>query len=196
VLSDVLQPDPERVMGFVGLQGLLGAVQAMIHGVAIQRDRPGVNPAEAGPRPRVARETGVRSRRLGGIHPHSLVWTTRERQPLVDAPAAEFLQRYLRAAARQERARIVALGVVQTHVHVLFEAGTTTSLPRLVQRFKGGSSASINREGRADGPTPLRWAKGYTIHTVGTRGLRAARAYVENQGARRPRERIAFPSAS
>jgi REP element-mobilizing transposase RayT len=80
--------------------------------------------------------------------------------------------------------------MVRTHVHVLFEARTTTSLPRLVQRFKGGSSALINREGHTEGPTPIRWAKGYAIHTVGTRGLRAARAYVERQDEHHPAERI------
>jgi REP element-mobilizing transposase RayT len=125
---------------------------------------------------------------------YHLVWTTRERHPLLDSAAAEFLQRYLRAVARQERARILAMGMVQTHVHVLFEAGTTTSLSRLVQRFKGGSSALINREGHTNGSNVVRWARGYAIHTVGMRGLRAARAYVENQGAHHPRERIASSS--
>jgi len=121
---------------------------------------------------------------------YHLVWTTRERRPLLDASAFRFLERYLKSVARQEHARILALGVVRTHVHVLFEARTTTALPRLVQRFKGGSSALINREGHAEGPVPVRWARGYAIHTVGTRGLSAARAYVANQGAHHPAERI------
>jgi REP-associated tyrosine transposase len=126
---------------------------------------------------------------------YHLVWTTRDRSPLLDQAAGRFLERYLRAVARQEHARILALGLVRTHVHVLFEARTTTALPRLVQRFKGGSSALINREGHTDGPRPIRWAKGYAIHTVGTRGLRAARAYVENQGEHHPSERIGTPLA-
>jgi len=119
-----------------------------------------------------------------------LVWTTRERRPLLDAAGARFLERYLPAVARQERARILALGAVQTHVHVLFEARTTTALSRLVQRFKGGSSALINREGHTQGTHAVRWARGYAIHTVGTRGLRAARAYVESQATHHPAERI------
>jgi len=122
---------------------------------------------------------------------YHLVWTTRDREPVLDGAAALFLERYLRAVARQEHARILALGMVRTHVHVLFEAGTTTSLPRLVQRFKGGSSALINREKHTRGPTPIRWAKGYAIHTVGFRGMRAARSYVENQAAHHPADRIA-----
>jgi putative transposase len=121
---------------------------------------------------------------------YHLVWTTRDRNPVLDAAAVRFLGRYLRSVARQERARILALGVVRTHVHVLLEASSTTLLPRLVQRFKGGSSALINREGHTEGPTPVRWAKGYAIHTVSARGLRAARAYVEGQDRHHPKEAI------
>jgi len=122
---------------------------------------------------------------------YHLVWTTRDREPVIDDAAARFLERYLRGVARQEHARILALGTVRTHVHVLFEAGTTTSLPRLVQRFKGGSSALINREKHTRGPQPIRWAKGYAIHTVGARGLPAATSYVGSQALRHPADRIA-----
>ncbi len=85
---------------------------------------------------------------------------------------------------------MIALGVVTTHVHVLVETHQTTSLPRLVQPFKGGSSVLINREGHVGGAQTVRWAKGYAIHSVGTRGLRAARAYVLGQAERHPDERI------
>jgi len=119
-----------------------------------------------------------------------VVWTTRDRRPLLDRRAADFLGRYLRSVARQERARVLALGVVRTHVHVLLSAATTTYLPRLMQRFKGGSSVLINREGHTDGNVPVRWEKGYAIHTISWRGLRAVRAYVESQARRHPDEEI------
>jgi putative transposase len=120
-----------------------------------------------------------------------IIWTTRGRQPLLNSPAARFLDRYLRAVARQERSQVIALGMVRTHVHVLIETHPTTSLPRLVQRFKGGSSVLLNREGHIGGGRTIRWAKGYAIHTVGPRGLSTARAYVLDQGSRHPGERIA-----
>jgi putative transposase len=123
---------------------------------------------------------------------YHIVWTTRGRQPLIDGMAARFLERFLPAVARQERSRVVGLGMVSTHVHVLVEAHPMTSLPRLVQRFKGGSSVLINREGHVTGARAVRWAKGYTIHTVGPHGLAAARSYVRSQADRHPAERIAY----
>jgi len=119
-----------------------------------------------------------------------VVWTTRDRRPLLDRRAADFLDRYLRSVARQEHARVLALGVVRTHVHVLLSAATTTYLPRLMQRFKGGSSVLINREGHADRQLPVRWEKGYAVHTVSWRAMRAVRTYVESQAQRHPDESI------
>jgi REP element-mobilizing transposase RayT len=121
---------------------------------------------------------------------YHIVWTTRQRQPVLDRATVAFLERYLRVIAKEERTHIIALGIVRTHVHVLLQAATVTSLPRLMQRFKGGSSVLINREHHREHDLPVRWAKGYAIHSVGWRALEVARRYVEEQDARHPDERI------
>ena len=48
-----------------------------------------------------------------------LVWTTRERARLIDRDLARFLCGFLRAMARKERAYVLEIGMVQTHVHLL-----------------------------------------------------------------------------
>ena len=119
-----------------------------------------------------------------------VVWTTRERQPLVDLAVARFLGRYLSAVANQERVGVHALGLVQTHVHLLLQLHPTTNISRLLQRLKGGSSVLSNREGHSAVSRPLRWAKGYNIESVSPRGLSAARAYVLGQSRQHPKEAI------
>lgn len=118
-----------------------------------------------------------------------LVWTTRDREPTIDAKVAAFLARYLRAVARQERAGTHALGIVQTHVHLLLQLHPTTCIPKLVQRLKGGSSVLANREGHVTG-RPLRWERGYNIESVSPRALERVRAYVLGQAHRHPGEAI------
>lgn len=118
-----------------------------------------------------------------------LVWTTRDREATIDLPVAQFLGRFLPAVARQERAGVHALGIVSTHVHLLLQLHPTTSIPRLLQRLKGGSSVLANREGHAT-TRPLRWAKGYGIASVSPRALEAVRAYVMRQAAHHPGEAI------
>ncbi len=132
-----------------------------------------------------AHRLGVRDRLF-----YHIAWTTRDRQPLIEAAVAEFLARYLPSVARQERTRILELGIVRTHLHLLIKTHPTTSIPRLLQRFKGGSATLANREGHAS-QGELRWAKGYNIETVGPRSIDAVGRYVRNQAMRHPAEAIA-----
>jgi REP element-mobilizing transposase RayT len=117
-----------------------------------------------------------------------LVWTTRNREPSLDAWSARFLSTYLQTVARQERCHLLALGIVRTHLHVLLAIHPLTLLPKLVQRMKGGSATVSNREGH--GKKAVRWAKGYNIETVSPRSLGDARRYVAEQATHHPAEAI------
>ena len=120
-----------------------------------------------------------------------IVWTTRDRRRLIDREVAVFLDRVLRAIALQERARILELGMVATHVHLVIRAHPMTTIPRLLQRLKGASSALAGKELGLPAGRQLRWAPGYTIQSVSRSMLDSARDYVRNQPARHPHEVIA-----
>src|SRR5574342_267371 len=125
----------------------------------------------------VPRETGTAtdrfrvktSRMRDRIYVH-IVWITRDREATIDLGVARFLERFLPAVARQERAGVHALGMVQTHVHLLLQLHPTTCIPKLMQRLKGGSSVLANREGHA-GQRPLRWSRGYNSVSISPRAL-------------------------
>lgn len=119
-----------------------------------------------------------------------IVWTTREREPLIDADVARFLCRYLRAIAQQERSRVLEIGMVATHVHLLLTLHPLTNIPRLVMRLKGGSATLANREGHADLQRPLRWADGYSIASVSPGLLERTREYLRHQPQHHPAEAI------
>ena len=118
-----------------------------------------------------------------------LAWTTRDREPLIDATRADFLCRFLRGSARHHRSYILEIGLVSTHVHLLQRTHPTTVLSRLVQALKGGSAAVANKE-LPPGPAPLRWASGYSANSVGARGLEQVRAYLRSQPTHHPGEHI------
>jgi REP element-mobilizing transposase RayT len=126
--------------------------------------------------------------------PHQLfyhiVWTTRDRRPTITREVAGFLDRVLRAICRQERATILALGMVTTHVHLLVRAHTMTNIPRMLQRLKGGTSVLANRELELPIGRQLRWAQGYAIQTVSPRSLGPVRDYVLNQAGHHPHDAI------
>jgi len=93
---------------------------------------------------------------------------------------------YHHPVARQERALILEIGLVQTHVHLLIRVQPGVQLPRLLQRLKGGSANVATREGHTPTDRALRWAKGYAIVSVGPAALRVAREYVRGQATRHP----------
>jgi len=120
-----------------------------------------------------------------------VVWTTRNRAPIIDSGLARFLSGFLRAVARQERARILEIGLVATHIHLLLRVHPTTNLSRLLQRLKGGSAAIAGKERHSSAGNTLRWAKGYSIHSVSARALATVREYLRAQPLHHPNDVIA-----
>jgi REP element-mobilizing transposase RayT len=105
---------------------------------------------------------------------------------LISGEIAQFLIRYLPAIAEQESAKVLAGGMVTTHIHLLLKTSFNTDVPKLVQRLKGGSSRVAGR----DGIGKLRWAKGYSATSISPKGLPALLAYLESQPRRHPTEKI------
>lgn len=119
-----------------------------------------------------------------------VTWTTRDRVPLLSLELARFLSRFLPAIGRQERVKILALGMVSTHLHLLIRVHPTTEIPRLLQRMKGGSANLAQREGHNGNGPELRWAKGYNIESVSPRQVALVIAYVSHQPEHHPSEAI------
>jgi REP element-mobilizing transposase RayT len=117
-----------------------------------------------------------------------IVWTTRARRALIDASSAAYLAEHLPIIARQERSRVIELGIVTTHLHLVVRLHPTTSIPRLLQRMKGGTAFGVN--GRTPVGGSLRWAKGYSIASVSEQALDRVRGYVRDQDRRHPGESI------
>ncbi len=118
-----------------------------------------------------------------------VIWTTRNRAPLIDLARARILADQLPVIARQERTRILAMGIVSTHLHLLLRVHPTTSLPRLLQRMKGGTAHHINAL-PGDRAHPLRWAKGSAVISVSPRTLEQAVTYITSQHTHHPDQAI------
>ena len=114
-----------------------------------------------------------------------LTWTTLRRLPLIHEGAAAFLRRALPGIAGRHGTRIVEIGIVRNHVHLIVELPARPDIPRLVQGLKGASARIANRDGlmpRAN----LRWANGYDLRSLGVQDLRRAIRYVRTQNERHP----------
>ena len=117
-----------------------------------------------------------------------LAWTTLERRPMIDRTTQDFLNDFLRRTAVREHAEVVAIAILQTHVHVLVRSGPQVDLSRLVQLMKGGSSHAANR--LPENRLGLRWAREYSATTVSPKSLHRAVHYLETQEQHHPGEGV------
>ena len=118
------------------------------------------------------------------IYAH-VTWTTWGRLPLIDASVAAFLERFLPVEGSRHGARLIVLGVVRNHVHMLLELPSAFDIPRLLQGLKGASARVANRDGVA-GHDSLRWAQGYDLRSVSPRQLAQVAHYVRDQAGHHP----------
>lgn len=121
---------------------------------------------------------------------YHLVWTTRLREPSLDAAAARFLCPFFRSVSARYRARILAVGAVSTHVHVLITGDPQTDFPKLIGHLKGGSATTWNKLHAESAGWRMQWAPGYGLSTVGRTQVTAVREYLRRQPEHHPLERI------
>lgn len=117
-----------------------------------------------------------------------LTWSTYRRMPMIDGTTRRFLDGFLRRTAIQERATIITLGFLRSHVHMLVQTSPRFDLSRLVQLLKGGSSYAASRQ--PDNKLGLRWNREYSVTSVSPKLLRKAIEYIERQNQRHPEEVI------
>ncbi len=118
------------------------------------------------------------------------VWTTRNRRRLIDATIADMLCPLIRNVAEQEKAVVLGIGMVQTHVHLLVRLHPTTAVPRFLQRIKGGSALLVTRQLELSETQALKWNKGYSMESASTRGLDNIMTYLRQQPDHHPLEAI------
>ena len=100
-----------------------------------------------------------------------LVWNVRDREPLLDAEARDWLWPDLEGTARDLGSGYVVAGGAADHVHVLMELPPTLTVAQVVKRLKGATS-------RRGG---IGWQASYGAFTVGWRTLPRVEQYVRDQ---------------
>ena len=91
--------------------------------------------------------------------------------------------------ARKERAYVLEIGMVQTHVHLLVRLHPMAAVSSLVKRLKGASSAVAAQEGLGT-QGRLYWAKGYAVRSVSPQTIEAIRHYLRGQPSHHPSDAI------
>ncbi len=105
-----------------------------------------------------------------------LMWTTRDREPLISPEWEEELFAVMHEMLERHRCGLVASGGVEDHVHLLITFHATTCLSDLMKDLKGTSSRFAG--GRVDN---FKWRPTYAAFSVSRWDVRKIKKYILNQ---------------
>jgi len=72
------------------------------------------------------------------------VFSTKERRPIISPALRERLWPFLGGIARQNGMKVIEIGGVQDHVHILLSLPSTVAISKAMQLIKGGSSKWVH----------------------------------------------------
>jgi putative transposase len=107
---------------------------------------------------------------------YHLVWTTKNREPLITPEVEKRLYPYLLGKARDICVRVYAINGWSDHVHLVVSIPPTLSVADVVKRLKGASSHDLGSLG-----VVFEWQRGYGVLTMGEKQRPFAEQYVREQ---------------
>ena len=112
------------------------------------------------------------------LHYH-LVWSTKDRQPIIDNEFKENLYKYLAGGVKGEGGQLIEIGGVCDHVHLLVTLSPHYPVAKLVQKIKISSSKWVSQN------IPRRhyysWQEGYGAFSVSASNKAKVVQYIKNQ---------------
>jgi REP element-mobilizing transposase RayT len=110
---------------------------------------------------------------------YHLVWTTKNRQPLLNASVEPVIHNYLRSKAVGLGGMVFALNGVEDHVHMVVSIPPKIALARFIGQIKAVASTKFNKS-HPDGQ-PFFWQDEYGAFTFDAKRLPNYVAYVNRQ---------------
>jgi putative transposase len=107
------------------------------------------------------------------------VWGTKKRYPFLISPVDTMVHDLIKIVMEQNGARVLAIGGMPDHVHVLFSKKPTVAMSVLMQYAKGSTSRLI-RETYANMGS-FSWQRGSGIFSIRHSDINTVMAYIKRQ---------------
>jgi REP element-mobilizing transposase RayT len=115
---------------------------------------------------------------LASVYLH-VVFSTKNRAPLITPDLARRLHPYLAAIALGNGTKALDIGGMPDHVHLLLSFGREVTIAETVKKLKGSSSRWVHDT--FPGHRAFAWQNGYGAFSVGYPEMGAVRAYIATQ---------------
>jgi putative transposase len=106
-----------------------------------------------------------------------IVFSTKQRQPLIHDEIGPALHAYLAGTARKLDCECFRVGGVEDHVHLALRLASMRTSAKVVSEIKTASSVWMKQQGVAQ----FAWQRGYGLFSVGPADLAALMQYIDGQ---------------
>jgi putative transposase len=108
-----------------------------------------------------------------------VVFAVQARESLIKAEWKEELFKYIAGILNNQKTKLIAIGGVEDHIHILFGMNPTIALSDLVREVKASSSKFINEEKFVRGK--FYWQEGFGAFSYSRSQIDAVAKYILNQ---------------
>src|SRR5580692_7448526 len=108
-----------------------------------------------------------------------LVFSTKDRAPILNTSLRTALHAYLATVARNAGCECFRVGGVEDHVHLAVRLSRTLTIADLVENLKTSSSKWLKTQSAS--LAAFSWQRGYGCFSVGPTDLDSLCAYIDNQ---------------
>jgi REP element-mobilizing transposase RayT len=109
---------------------------------------------------------------------YHIVFSTKDRQPLIAAARRDELYRYIGGIIRNEKGILLEIGGMPDHVHLLLKIPADLALSTMVRLIKSNSSKWMNEK---DKRIRFAWQAGYGAFTVSESQAAIVQRYIQKQ---------------
>lgn len=125
------------------------------------------------------------SQSLANIVVH-LVFSTKERRPLLRDEEREALHAYMAAVLRNLDSQLIEMNSVKDHIHILFAQSKNHAPAKVIEQLKSASSGWLKSQHQWY--NDFGWQNGYGEFSVSPIHVEVVREYVRNQPERHKQE--------
>jgi REP element-mobilizing transposase RayT len=108
-----------------------------------------------------------------------VIFSTKERRPLLEPSIRPKLHAYLATAARNADCECYRAGGVTDHVHLAIRIARTLAIADLIENLKTSSSKWLKTQ--SPSLSSFAWQRGYASFSIGPADLNSLCAYIDNQ---------------
>jgi len=110
---------------------------------------------------------------------YHIVFTTRKKQDFIIPTLSVELYPYIGGIIREDKGKLLKIGGILNHVHILARFSASISVSEMMRRIKGSTSKWVNESSRST--QHFSWQRGYGAFSVSESAVENVISYIGNQ---------------